>query len=351
MSKMKSAMLIALGLAVVAGTVAVITPPNVDNEAPAATKTSGPAAGGRWLAVAPGRVEPRSGLIKLSAPVVGLVGHVPVKANDTVFAGEPLIRLNDEELKARLAAAEAQVTLRRRQRLDQQSSGRSDERRRAEDAVADAEKAEFDAQAAVDAAAARWRASGVPDTALTQARAALAKAQDDLQNRKARLHKIEAEGPLPTAVEAQLIAARADLSAARAALERVTVRAPIDGTVLQVNVKVGELATPSAAQPLMLLANISALRVRAELDERDVSDIKIGQVASIRAPAFPGQDFTGRVSFVASLVERARLAARDPANRTDVDAVEVVIDLTQPGPLAVGMNVDVYFDRKDVAGR
>ncbi len=52
----------------------------------------------RWQAVAPGRVEPCSGQIKIATPVVGLVDKVLVKANDTVFAGEPLIHLADDEL-------------------------------------------------------------------------------------------------------------------------------------------------------------------------------------------------------------------------------------------------------------
>ena len=73
----------------------------------------------RWQAVAPGRVEPCSGEVKIAAPVIGLVGEVLVKANDKVFAGEPLIRLDDGEAQARLATAEAQIALRERVRDDE----------------------------------------------------------------------------------------------------------------------------------------------------------------------------------------------------------------------------------------
>jgi hypothetical protein len=45
---------------------------------------------------------------------------------------------------------------------------------------------------------------------------------------------------------------------------------------------------------------------------------------------------------IAPLVEPSRLGSRGPGNRADVDAVEVVVRLTQPGPLAKGMKVDVY---------
>jgi HlyD family secretion protein len=299
----------------------------------------------RWLAVAPGRVEPRSGQIKLGVPIAGVVDSVLAKVNDTVFAGEPLIQLKDDELAARLAAAVSQVAVRKRARNDQ-SSSRADERRKAEDAVAEAEQSIFGAQDAVDNAAAKWRASGQPDATLTNARADLSRAQDELTRRKTQLRRVEVNAPLPTATEGQLIAARADLTVARAALEKLTLRAPIDGTVLQVNIKAGELAVPSALQPLILLANLSVLRVRAELDERDVTGIKIGQPATVRANAFPGREFAGKVTAIAPLIEPAHIGARGSDSRTDVDTVEVLVDLAQPGPLTVGMRVDVYFDRE-----
>ena len=56
----------------------------------------------QWAAVAPGRVEAASGEIKIGAPVVGRVAQVLVKPNDKVFAGEVLIRLDDDEALARL---------------------------------------------------------------------------------------------------------------------------------------------------------------------------------------------------------------------------------------------------------
>ena len=70
----------------------------------------------RWQTVAPGRVEPASGEIKIAAPVMGVIAQVLVKVNDKISAGEPLIWLIDNEAQARLAAAEAQVAFRLRAR-------------------------------------------------------------------------------------------------------------------------------------------------------------------------------------------------------------------------------------------
>jgi HlyD family secretion protein len=342
MSKRTMALVVVGMVAAASAIIAAVGFPGGQSPAPATAASS--TADKRWLAVAPGRIEPRSGQIKLAVPVVGVVGSVLVKSNDTVFAGEPLIQLKDDELSARLAAALSQVAVRKRARNEQSASSRVEERRKAEDAVADAEQAVADAQDAVDSAAAKWRASGQPDATLTNARADLSRAQDELSRRKTALRKLDA--PLPTALEGALIAARADLTVARAALDKLTLRAPIDGTVLQVNIKPGELASPAAPQPMVLLANLSALRVRAELDERDVTGIKNGQSATIRANAFANREFTGKVAAIAPLIEPARISARGGDSRTDVDTVEVLVDLAQPGPLSVGMRVDVYFDRE-----
>ena len=62
----------------------------------------------QWVAAAPGRVEPGSGEFRLGAGILGLVADVPVKVNDKVEDGELIVRLDDEEARARLASAEAQ---------------------------------------------------------------------------------------------------------------------------------------------------------------------------------------------------------------------------------------------------
>jgi HlyD family secretion protein len=346
MSKRNAAVGAVLSLALIAGVIGVIAPLR-DGVSPATTAAFAQQSDKRWLAVAPGKVEPPSGIIKVAAPTIGIVAKVLVKVNDTVFAGEPLILLNDDEVMARYAATEAQAGMRRRLRDDQKVSGRALERRRAEDAVAEADSAVFDAQAAVDRAAAQWRATGAPVASLTNARSALARAQNELSRRQAELRGVDA--PLPTLNEAQTSSARGDLALARVNLEKLRIRAPIDGTVLQIYINPGELAAPSALQPLLSIANLSTLNVRAELDERDVAQIKVGQTASVRATAFPGKEFSGTVIAIAPLVEPSRLGSRGPGNRADVDAMEVVVKLTQPGPLATGMKVDVYFGQEKPA--
>ena len=347
--KVKMAFLVALNVGVLATSLAV-SMAKIHAQAAARAATTDAAEEKRWLAVAPGRVEPLSGVIRVAVPVMGVIGEVLVRANDKVFAGEPLIQLVDPEVRARLVAAEAQVALRTRVRNKESAASGAAARRRAEDAVADAEKAVSETRSFIDKVAVERRAGRSSDADVDAARSGLTRAQGRLTQQKAELRRIEADAPLPTQAEGQLNIARGELLAAQAAVEKMIIRAPIDGSILQMNGKSGELASPSTPQPLVLLGNVSALRVRAELDERDIEKIKLGQAVLVRPAAFRGREIAGTVASIAPLVETGRNNSLGQRNMTDVDVVEVLVDLGEPGPLAVGMKVDVYF-RPDSAAR
>jgi HlyD family secretion protein len=309
--------------------------------------SSDSAADKRWLAVAPGRVEPMSGLIRIVAPVVGIVDKVLVKANETVFAGQPLIQLGDREARAQLASVAAQVAMRKRVRNKESAASGAAPRRKAEDALAEAETSLFEVQSLVDKTAADRRAGRGSSSDLEAARSGLQRAQERLVQQTDELRRIAADAPLPTAAEGQLNVARSEIAVSRAALEKLTIRAPIDGTILQINAKPGEFLSPSTTPPAVLLGNTSALRVRAELDERDLEKIKLGQPVLVRPTALRGRELAGTVSFIAPLVEAGRYTGQ--RNMTDVEVVEVLLDLSEPGPLAIGMKVDVYFRQDSVS--
>ena len=123
--------------------------------------------------------------------------------------------------------------------------------------------------------------------------------------------------PLPTRLESALAVARADLSAAELGVEHTRVRAPFDGTVLNVIAKEGEVAAPSPENTLLVFGDLSALKVRAEVEERDAAKIHVGQRVVVRADAYPDQDFEGRVSSIAqSLSTPTHRDARTAPSRT-----------------------------------
>jgi HlyD family secretion protein len=304
-----------------------------------------------WQAVAPGRVEPCSGQVRLGSAATGIVDKILVKTNDKVFAGEPLIHLADDELRARLAAAETQVSIRERARDERGATGSAKTRRNAEDAVADGERDVQNARAAVDRAAARRRTSAASEADLTAARLALTRAQNELATRQERLRTVEDDSPLPTTLEGQLSVARSEYNEARSVLDKTTLRAPIDGTVLEVNVRVGELVSPNLPQPPMQLADLSSLCVRAELDERDIASVKPRQAVIARATALPGREFEGTVSSIPPLVEPGRLEQSGSHNQSNVDVVRIMIELKPAEELMTGMKVDIYFRTEQTSVR
>jgi HlyD family secretion protein len=302
-----------------------------------------------WQAVAPGLVEPRSGEIKVTAPVIGVVSEVMVQSGDKVIADEPLIHLDDEGARARVATSQAQVEMRKRARNDQ-GAGKAADRRKAEDGVAEAEAAVVQTRESFDAAVKAKRGGG-SDADLATARSGWSGAQERLLQKRSQLHKLDddPDTPLPTANEGQLNVARGELRTAYAELDKLTIRAPIASTVLQVNAKVGELAAPSAPQVLVLLGDLTGLRVRAEVDERDVGKIKLGGKAVVRADAFRGREFSGKVVSIAPLVQPARINSPGSRNLSDFSVTDVLIELSDPGPLLAGMKVDVYFQNEVAA--
>jgi HlyD family secretion protein len=90
------------------------------------------------------------------------------------------------------------------------------------------------------------------------------------------------------------------------------------------------------------MGNLSSLRVRAELEERDLGKLRIGQAAVVRSDAFPGKDFEGKVTFLAQSLGPSRLGQRGPRKPVDVDVLEVLIELAGNPPLLPGMRVDVF---------
>ena len=176
------------------------------------------------------------------------------------------------------------------------------------------------------------------------AESALARAAAIDRDRDAwRTAQNRANLPIANRLESALTAARADVWTAEAALERTRIRAPLKGSVLQVNAKVGELSSPQSELPLVMLGDTSALRVKAEVEERDVAKVKLGQKVFVRSEAYPGKDFEGTVTVIAPALGPPRMAVRTTRRASDVDVLEVTVELAPGSPLLSGMRVDVFF--------
>jgi HlyD family secretion protein len=301
----------------------------------------------QWMASAPGRIEPRSGLIRIGTSLPGKVEAVAVVMNDKVSEGEVLIRVEDKEARARLAAAEAKAATTKKDRDAVAIPAGRESVSKAEDAVFTAERAVTSARFELDDALTANRKNSSNPNALANARRRLADANDRLRQEQSAFATAQNKGgvPAPNALEAGLIAARSDVTLAETMLDKTRIRAPIAGTVLQINAKLGELVAPSVELPLVVMGDMSVVRVRAEVDDADVAKIKKDQRAFVKSAAYPGKEYDGKVVELSPSLAFPRMGSRGARRATDVEVMEVLIDLEGNVPLLPGMRVDVFFRR------
>lgn len=153
---------------------------------------------------------------------------------------------------------------------------------------------------------------------------------------------------------AQIQQARAQVGQARTTLELLQIQAPVDGTVLQINVRLGEFVSVyGAGQSLVLLGNLHPLHVRVNVDEEDIPRFDLYAPARAKVRGDPRQEeipltfvrlepyVTPKVSLTGINVERVdtRVAqviyALDPGHR-----------LVQEHKVLVGQLVDVFIETR-----
>jgi HlyD family secretion protein len=100
---------------------------------------------------------------------------------------------------------------------------------------------------------------------------------------------------------AQVAEARAALELARARLAETRIAAPITGVVLRRNTERGETAAPGVS--ILTILDPTDLWLRAYVPETDVGRIRIGQRAAVTLDAYPGREFPGAISEIASEAE------------------------------------------------
>jgi HlyD family secretion protein len=298
-----------------------------------------------WVAAAPGRIEPKSGLVRIGGQLLGRIAEVPVKLNDKVEEGELLIRLDDDEARARLQAAEAEAASRKRERDAQSLDKARDDLRKAEDDTFLAERALTNARFVLEYELQAKRQGTGNANRVAEARSNIAKAEDKLQKARDRYAAAAAKPnvPAPSRIESALQTARSNVAIAEALLEKTRIRAPVAGTVLQLPAKVGEMTSPSPEQTLVVLGDMSVVRLKAEVDEADVSKIKIGGKVLVKSNAYPDQEFTGTVAELAPTLTSPHFALRGARRPTDVEVLEVTVDLNGDPPLLPGMRADAIF--------
>ncbi len=244
---------------------------------------------------ASGIVESLDRNIEIGAPVSGMITKVYVQVADEVKKGNPLFEIDPRELEAELILEEADVFVAKAtlQRLEDQLK----------------------------------RLREVPDQR--------AISQDLLETR---------ENDVKVSM-AQLLAKRAKVRQTRRMIERLTVRAPIDGVILQDNIRVGEYYSTGSSKPALRLGNIKNLQVRVDVDEQNASRFRPGYPAV----AFPKNNPTVEIPLVFFRIEPYVIPKQSLTGasneRVDTRVLQVIYSFQEPKDykIFVGQQVDVFI--------
>jgi RND family efflux transporter MFP subunit len=163
--------------------------------------------------------------------------------------------------------------------------------------------------------------------------------------RTLRRERIVAQSEVDRA-EAEYQTCTADLDEAHVMVDYATIRAPFAGTLVRKFKEIGEsVLTNGRPDPLYRIADLSRLKVTAEVPERDIAAVHVGQSAEVTAEAYPGQCLQGTVHQVGLAVGRKQLASDDPRENLHEKVIEVEVELSADERLKTGMTVDVFFPR------
>ena len=303
-----------------------------------------------------GVVEPADRETRVAGHVPGRIGAILVKEGDIVDAGTPLVELEHTTEQAALDAAQAEVA------VQTATLTRTTRGLRAEDVEALVDEAEAAKARARDSAEIFARTEKLIESgAVSRAEldSARGRAETDEDTFKAadarRLAAVNGGRQEDVLVaQAQMQAAMARRDQARKELERLTVRAPIAGTILQVKYRPGEYYNPASptgvsVEPLVMLGDLRAIRVRIDVDERDIARVRLSAPGYVTLSAFPGRRFMGKVVEIGARMGRKNVRTDDPVERLDVKILEVVLRIDEPNGLVPGIRVTGYIEAK--AGR
>jgi HlyD family secretion protein len=243
-----------------------------------------------------GIIEASSENIAVASPISGIVGALHVKVGEPVEKHAPLFSLDDRETVAEIGVREAQVSSARALLEDAQT------------------------QLSI------YR--GVDDSRAVN-RGELLKRQSTVSIADARLKE-----------------AQAQLAASQTTRDRMTIRAPVNGRVLQIKVRVGEFAPAQAlATPLMIIGAVEPLAVRVDVDENDAWRVRntASAVATLRGN--PGISFPLSFLRFEPYVVPKRSLTGDSTERVDTRVLQIIYSFSpKEKPVFVGQLVDVFIE-------
>jgi HlyD family secretion protein len=212
---------------------------------------------------ASGSIRPKRS-VDVSASTIGKVTKVAVKEGDTVEKGQFLVQIDPIELESTVARLKAML-----------ESAKANER----EATLQLDQAKNDYDRTKTLFEGGYRTSQEVDAARTNYEVAAARLES---------------------IEHSITQHRAELESAEHSLREVTITAPMSGIITRRNVEEGEIAIMGTLNNLgtvlLSIADLSTIEIEVEVDETEVSHIKLGDHAKVTLDAYPDTSFTGVVT-------------------------------------------------------
>lgn len=150
---------------------------------------------------------------------------------------------------------------------------------------------------------------------------------EQLKEAKAKLGSIKEVRSVDVELaQAQLKSAVTAVNQAKADYDLTYLKSPIDGRILKVHTKTGEVNT---TEGVVDIGKTSRMMVLAEVYQTDINKVRLGQKAVITSTAFPGK-IQGTVSEIGLQVDRQNILSVNPTAETDRRVVQVKIQIDQP---------------------
>ncbi len=278
--------------------------------------------------------------VEASFRVAGKVLERPVDEGQTVEAGQLLARLDARDLEQQVAMRRAEAAT-ARAALDAMLAGSRKEEIAASRAALDQATADLRRLEPDEARIRDLQRQGILSVRDYEAsRAALEAARGKVQQADQQ-YLLVRKGPRKEDIEqarARFEEARQALALAETQLGYATLKAPSAGVILSKNIEPMEYVSPGT--PVVTMADLRQVWVRAFVEETDLGRVKVGQKAYVTTDTFPGKRYEGRVAFIASEAEFTPKAVQTRKERTRL-VYRIKIDISNPAmELKPGMPVD-----------
>lgn len=295
-----------------------------------------------------GIVETSTQNIAIATPVSGVVTEVLATVGGKVKPGDPLFKLDDRTQKAELETRQATLRIKKEQLERLKRMPRTEEIPPAEAQLKQAEASLADLKNQLALANSISDKRALSKEEIDKRRYAVEVAEAKVEQAKTNLSLLKAGSWRPDmeVARAQHEEARAQVQAQQTEIERLIVRAPVEGETLQVNVRVGEFAQAGVLQtPLMLLGNADLLHVRVDIDENDAWRVR--QDAHAVAFVRGNKELSTTLSLVRiePFIIPKRSLTGDSTERVDTRVLQAIYSFKKGDmPIYVGQQMDVFIE-------